>query len=70
MNQAVEHEDVPGVMVEGQGDVCRGFALRGANCKYLLVYYLYDVCVCVHSFCYQWAALGSCFVCHFYFVLS
>jgi len=31
VNQACEHEDVPGVMVEGQGAVCRGFALRGAN---------------------------------------
>lgn len=31
VNQACEHEDVPGVMVEGQGDVCRGFAIRGAN---------------------------------------
>lgn len=31
VNQACEHEDRPGVMVEGQGDACRGFALRGAN---------------------------------------
>jgi hypothetical protein len=61
VNQACEHEDMPGVMVEGeflpfsiacslvswpycslidhmhiigQGDVCRGFALRGANCEF------------------------------------
>mmetsp|Transcript_43352 Transcript_43352/g.91057 ORF Transcript_43352/g.91057 Transcript_43352/m.91057 type:complete len:776 (+) Transcript_43352:1353-3680(+) len=31
VNQACEHEDRPGVMIEGQGDVCRGFAIRGAN---------------------------------------
>lgn len=31
VNQACEHEDMPGVMKEGQGSVCRGFALRGAN---------------------------------------
>ena len=32
VNQACEHEDRPGVMVEGAGvDACRGFALRGAN---------------------------------------
>ena len=33
VNQACEHEDMPGVMREGEGDVCRAFALRGANCK-------------------------------------
>ncbi|KAL3802102.1 hypothetical protein HJC23_010858 [Cyclotella cryptica] len=31
VNQACEHEDMPGVLVEGEGDVCRGYALRGAN---------------------------------------
>eukprot|EP00984_Skeletonema_dohrnii_P039118 scaffold43137_cov144-Skeletonema_dohrnii-CCMP3373.AAC.1 len=31
VNQACEHDDRPGVMVEGQGDATRGFALRGAN---------------------------------------
>jgi hypothetical protein len=33
VNQACDHEDVPGNMVEGEGDVTRGFALRGANCE-------------------------------------
>eukprot|EP00985_Skeletonema_marinoi_P014247 scaffold7199_cov133-Skeletonema_marinoi.AAC.4 len=36
VNQACEHDDRPGVMVEGQGDATRGFALRGANCEYSL----------------------------------
>ncbi|EJK55468.1 hypothetical protein THAOC_24800 [Thalassiosira oceanica] len=33
VNQAVDHEDRPGVIKEGQGNVgvCRGFAIRGAN---------------------------------------
>jgi len=31
VNQACEHADRPGIMSEGQGGVCRGFALRGAN---------------------------------------
>lgn len=31
VNQAVEHETLPGVMNEKDGDVCRAFALRGAN---------------------------------------
>jgi hypothetical protein len=31
VNQACEHDDMPGVMKEGQGSACRGFALRGAN---------------------------------------
>jgi len=31
VNQACEHEDRPGVMLEGEGKVCRAFALRGAN---------------------------------------
>ncbi len=35
INQACAHDDRPGVMVEGQGDATRGFALRGANCEYL-----------------------------------
>lgn len=34
VNQACEHEDKPGVLVEGKGEACRGYALRGANCKY------------------------------------
>ena len=33
VSQACDHEDKPGVMEEGVGDVCRGFALRGANCE-------------------------------------
>ena len=37
VNQAVDHEDRPGVMKEGQGNggVCRGFAIRGANSECL-----------------------------------
>jgi hypothetical protein len=34
INQAIDHEDVPGVLLEGSGNgdtVCRGYALRGAN---------------------------------------
>eukprot|EP00579_Thalassiosira_antarctica_P017558 CAMPEP_0201950382 /NCGR_PEP_ID=MMETSP0903-20130614/56457_1 /ASSEMBLY_ACC=CAM_ASM_000552 /TAXON_ID=420261 /ORGANISM="Thalassiosira antarctica, Strain CCMP982" /LENGTH=724 /DNA_ID=CAMNT_0048493617 /DNA_START=656 /DNA_END=2830 /DNA_ORIENTATION=- len=31
VNQACDHVDRPGVMLEGQGDCCRGFAIRGAN---------------------------------------
>jgi molybdopterin converting factor small subunit len=34
INQAIDHEDVPGVLLEGTGNgdtVCRGYALRGAN---------------------------------------
>ena len=35
INQAIDHEDVPGVLIEGSGSgtdtVCRGYALRGAN---------------------------------------
>jgi len=31
VSQACDHEDKPGVMEEGKADVCRGFALRGAN---------------------------------------
>ncbi|KAL3771499.1 hypothetical protein ACHAWO_000620 [Cyclotella atomus] len=31
VNQACEHEDKPGILVEGEGDACRGYALRGAN---------------------------------------
>lgn len=31
LNQACEHVEKPGIMSEGQGGVCRGFALRGAN---------------------------------------
>ena len=41
VNQACEHEDRPGVMVEGQGDATRGFALRGANCEYSLFVQMY-----------------------------
>ena len=33
VNQACEHEDKPGILVEGEGEACRGYALRGANCK-------------------------------------
>ena len=44
VNQACEHEDMPGVMEEGQGEVCRGFALRGANCKLkCFLYYFINV---------------------------
>lgn len=35
VNQACEHEDKPGILVEGEGDACRGYALRGANCEWL-----------------------------------
>jgi hypothetical protein len=31
VNQACEHEDKPGILVEGEGEACRGYALRGAN---------------------------------------
>jgi hypothetical protein len=34
INQAIDHKDVPGVLLEGSGNgdtVCRGYALRGAN---------------------------------------
>lgn len=40
VNQACEHDDRPGVMVEGQGDATRGFALRGANCEFLNLFLL------------------------------
>jgi hypothetical protein len=43
VNQACEHEDMPGVLVEGEGDVCRGYALRGANCE------CYILCSCICS---------------------
>ena len=38
VNQAVDHEDRPGVMEEGRGNggACRGFAIRGANSECLV----------------------------------
>ena len=33
VNQACEHSDKPGTMKESEGDACRGYALRGANCE-------------------------------------
>lgn len=34
VNQAVEHKDVPAINDDKSGKVCRGHALRGANCKF------------------------------------
>jgi len=31
VNQACEHSDKPGTLKEGEGEACRGYALRGAN---------------------------------------
>lgn len=54
VNQACEHEDMPGVMEEGQGEVCRGFALRGANCE--LQCFLYILLhKCDVSFSFLWS---------------
>ena len=39
VNQACEHNDMPGVATEGKSGACRGFALRGANCE-LCIYVL------------------------------
>jgi len=33
VNQACEHDELPGNDEEGDGKICRAYALRGANCK-------------------------------------
>lgn len=51
VNQACEHNDRPGVMVEGQGDATRGFALRGANCEYIYrTLFLFLILRCMSGF--------------------
>jgi hypothetical protein len=33
INQACEHHNAPTTTEEGDGEICRAYALRGANCK-------------------------------------
>ena len=47
VNQACEHKDAPGFAKEGQGSACRAYALRGANCEYVLVYCVLGVGSCM-----------------------
>ena len=35
VNQACDHVSAPGNEDEGDGKICRAYALRGANCKFL-----------------------------------
>ena len=39
VNQATEHPDLPGNREEREGKACRAYALRGANCKFLISSY-------------------------------
>ena len=43
LNQAVDHDDVPAILEEGKASVCRAYALRGANCKYVLIHFQFNL---------------------------
>lgn len=36
VNQATEHPDYPATTTEKEGNACRAYALRGANCKWAM----------------------------------
>jgi hypothetical protein len=41
VNQACEHQDIPGNTEDSDGKVCRAHALRGANCEFISIYVYY-----------------------------